>query len=422
LYYARDRASRVLIQLDAREEELMPAEHFFADSPAAVGLDPDKVQALFDRARRDVSEGVLPACQLAIARKGKIAAMGTFGRAIQGGTEQPATDATVFDAMSATKAVTSSALWLLIQEGKIDPADRMAKYVAEYGTNGKEPTTIEQLLIHTAGIPVAPGSFKDWGNRKRRLERLAQWRPDYPPGERFVYHVQANYWPIAEAIERISGSRFGDFVRNRIATPLGLPDLRIGLAPALQPRMADVKWVGEPAAAEEYKKLGVTPPRANMGSINEAVVLEMNDPEVRASDHPAGGLMTTAGDLALFYQALLNDCCAYDGGRIWSSAALQEARRIRSGDLIDPARGMTANRALGIVIAGGDGKANLRGFGRTNSPEAFGHPGFGGQIGWADPATGISFAYFTNGFDRNDLREGRRSVALASLAGACLAQ
>lgn len=71
------------------------------------------------------------------------------------------------------------------------------------------------------------------------------------------------------------------------------------------------------------------------------------------------------------------------------------------------------------MIAGGDGKANMRGFGRTNSPDAFGHPGFGGQIGWADPATGISFGYVTNGFDRNDLREGRRSVALSSLAGSC---
>ncbi|HLI81524.1 MAG TPA: serine hydrolase, partial [Candidatus Binataceae bacterium] len=98
---------------------------------------------------------------------------------------------------------------------------------------------------------------------------------------------------------------------------------------------------------------------------------------------------------------------------------LREARRIRSGKLIDPARGITANRALGIVIAGDDGKANLRGFGRTNSPESFGHPGFGGQIGWADPASGISFGYLTNGYDRNDLREGRRGVAVCSLAGAC---
>jgi CubicO group peptidase (beta-lactamase class C family) len=397
----------------------MPALTFFADGPTEVGLNPDKVQALMDRAERDIKEGILPACQLAIARNGKIAAMKTFGRAVQGGVEKPATDETLFVAMSATKAITSSALWLLIQEGKVSPDDLIVKYVPEYGTNGKETTTIEHLLIHTAGIPVAPGSFKDWGDRTRRLQRFAQWRPDNPPGEKFIYHIHANYWPIAEAIERITGKRIGEFVRERIAQPLGLPDLRIGLPRQLQARMADVAWVGEPAKAEEYRKLGVTPPRANMGSISEAVVLEMNDPELRETDFPAGGLITTAADIALFYQALLNDGRAHDGTRIWQSEMLREARRIRSGDLIDPARGMTANRALGIVVAGGDGKANLRGFGRTNSADAFGHPGFGGQIGWADPATGISFGYLTNGFDRNDLREGRRSVAVCSLAASC---
>ena len=397
----------------------MPDAKFFADSPAEVGLNPDKVQALMDRAEREVKEGVLPACQVAIARNGKIAAMQTFGRAVQGGVEKPATDDTVFVAMSATKAITSSALWLLIQEGKISPDDKMVKYVPEYGTNGKEPTTIEHLLIHTAGIPTAPGSFKDWGDHKRRLERFAQWRPINPPGEKFFYHVHANYWPIAEAIERITGKRLGDFVRERIAEPLGIPDLRIGLPRNQQPRMADVKWVGEPAKDEEYQKLGINPPRAALGSITESAILEMNDPEMRETDFPAGGLMTTAGDLALFYQALLNDGKAPDGARIWKSDMLREARKIRSGKLIDPARGIVANRALGIVIAGDDGKANLRGFGRTNSAEAFGHPGFGGQIGWADPASGISFAYLTNGFDRNDLREGRRGVAVCSLAGAC---
>jgi CubicO group peptidase (beta-lactamase class C family) len=370
-----------------------------------------------DRAERDVKEGVLPACQVAIARNGKIAAMKTFGRAMQGGAERAVTNETVFVAMSATKAITSSALWLLIQERKISPVDKIVKYVPEYGTNGKESTTIEHLLIHTAGIPAAPGSFKDWGDRKRRLDRFAQWHAVNPPGEKFVYHIHANYWPIAEAIERITGKRLGVFVRERIAEPLGLPDLRVGLPRPLQHRMADVKWVGEPAKDEDYGKLGVTPPRANLESITEDAVLEMNDAELREMDFPAGGLMTTAGDIALFYQALLNDGKAQDGTRIWLSDMVREARRIRSGDLIDPARGITANRALGIVVAGGDGKANLRGFGRTNSADAFGHPGFGGQIGWADPATGISFGYLTNGYDRNDLREGRRSVAVSSLAG-----
>jgi CubicO group peptidase (beta-lactamase class C family) len=397
----------------------MPEQHFFAERPADVGLNPDKVQALFDRAEREIKEGLLPACQIAIARNGKIGAMQTFGHAVRGGVEKPATDATIFVTMSATKAITSAALWILIQEGKLRPEDKVVKYVPEYGTNGKELTTIEHLLIHTSGIPVAPGGPKDWADRKRRLERFVQWRPEHTPGEKFAYHIHANFWPIGEIIERLSGRDLRDFIRERIAQPIGLPDLRVGIPFADHNRIADLSWVGQPASDEDYKKLGVTPPRAGLGSINESAVLEFNEPAVRESGFPAGGCITTAGDLALFYQALLHDGCSWDGKRIWQPEMLREARRIRSGDLKNPLLGVVANRALGIVIAGGDGKANMRGFGRTNSPEAFGHPGFGGQIGWADPGTGISFAYLTNGFDRNDLREGRRSVALSSLAGSC---
>lgn len=399
----------------------MPAAHFFAHSPEEVGLDPQKVQALFERAERDVKEGILPACQLAIARNGKIGAMRTFGRAMQGGVDKPATNETFFVIMSATKAITSAAAWLLIQEGKLRLDDRVARFVPEFGTNGKDAVTVEHCFIHTSAIPYAPHWQKEWGDRRRRLERFAQWRLDHPPGAKFVYHISANFWPIAELIERISGQDFRDFVRTRIAEPLGLPDLRVGISPALNARVADLVWVGEPLSAAEYEKMGLKPPRAGVAAISEEGVLELNELVTREAGSPSAGGITTAADLALFYQALLNDGRAYDGTPIWQPEMLREARRIRTGDLRDPYLGHFAYRALGIAVAGGDGRANMRGFGRTNSPEAFGHPGFGGQTGWADPATGISFAYLTNGFDRNDIREGRRQVALSSLAAACAA-
>jgi CubicO group peptidase (beta-lactamase class C family) len=397
----------------------MPALHFFAGRPQEIGLNPDRVQALFDRAEREIKEGLLPACQLAIARDGKIGAMQTFGAAVQGSEERAATNETFFDIMSCTKAITSSAIWILIQEGKLRAQDTVARYIPEFGTNGKDAVTIEHLLTHTSAIPTAPGAQKEWGDKRRRLERFAQWRLEHPAGAKFTYHIAANFWPAAEIIERISGQDYRDFVRTRIAEPLGLPDLRVGLPRALTSRMADIRWVGEPAHAEEYEKLGVTPPRVAMSSINESMILEFNEREVREVGSPAGGGITTAGDLALFYQALLHEGRSYDGKQIWQPEILRDAFTIRNPTFKDPLRGFIANRSLGIVIAGDDGKANLRGFGRTNSHAAFGHPGFGGQLGWADPSSGISFAYLTNGFDRNDLREGRRSVALCSLAASC---
>jgi CubicO group peptidase (beta-lactamase class C family) len=134
----------------------MPASHFFANSLEEIGLDPQKVQALFERAERDVREGLLPACQVAIARNGKLGAMQTFGRAVQGGVEKPAANDTFFVIMSATKAFTAASAWLLMQEGKLRPEDRVVQFVPEFGANGKDVVTVEQLLIHTSAIPYAP--------------------------------------------------------------------------------------------------------------------------------------------------------------------------------------------------------------------------------------------------------------------------
>jgi CubicO group peptidase (beta-lactamase class C family) len=97
------------------------------------------------------------------------------------------------------------------------------------------------------------------------------------------------------------------------------------------------------------------------------------------------------------------------------------AREIRSGDLVALPAGKRANRALGLIIAGDDDK-HFRGFGRTGSDQMFGHGGAGGQIGWADPVSGISLGYCTNGHDRHMLRQARRGVGLSSRAGGCLAK
>ena len=91
------------------------------------------------------------------------------------------------------------------------------------------------------------------------------------------------------------------------------------------------------------------------------------------------------------------------------------ARTVISGDYRDMLFDRPVNRAMGIVVAGDEAR-NFRGFGHLNSELAFGHGGAGGQIAWADPATGISLGYCTNGHDRNPLRLGRRGVSISNKA------
>jgi CubicO group peptidase (beta-lactamase class C family) len=396
----------------------MPAPQRFADSPREVGLDPAKVDALFQRAEREVKDGLLPSVQIAIARNGRIGAMRTIGRAVQGGTEKPATDQTLYVIFSCTKAIMSAAAWLLISDGKLDVRERVASIIPEFGTNGKDAITVEQVLLHVSGFPNAPYPQSEWLDRTMRRARFKQWRLEWPVGSKFEYHPTTGFWVIADIIERRTNMDFREFVAERIAKPLGISELRVGLPAEFHGRVADVCYVGEALSDEERKKLGL--PVMPETEVTEEAIMGFNRPRVREAGVPGGGGIMTAGDLALFYQGLLNNHDV-DGRPLWKPETLKEALRVRSGDYKDPIFGIRVNRALGVVVAGDDELMNYRGFGKTNSPLAFGHGGAGGQIGWGDPATGISLGYCTNGFDRNDLRQGRRGVAISSLAAVCAA-
>ncbi len=383
---------------------------WFAENPREVGLDPAKVEALLARAEREVAEGLLPSCQVAIARNGKIAAMRTFGHAVQGGVDKPATDDTLYCVFSCTKAIIASAIWILLGERKLELTERAADIIPEFAPNDKTAVTVEHLLLHTGGFPFAPYAQHEWLDRTRMLERFAAWRLQFPAGQRFVYHATSGFWVLGEIIRRRSGLDFRDFVRTRIAEPLGLPELRLGRPPHEQARIADIVCVGEALTADDYRKMGLPPPPET--EVTEDAIVGFNHPVARESGVPGGGGIMTAAELALFYQALLHNPPVTDGAPIWQPETLREALKVRSGDYFDPVFKYKCNRALGVIVAGDDGFANFRGFGRTTSPLAFGHPGAGGQIAWADPVSGISLGYCTNGYDRNDVRQGRRGVAL----------
>jgi CubicO group peptidase (beta-lactamase class C family) len=217
----------------------MPAPHQIAEHPREVGLDPVKVDELFNRAQREINEGLLPSCQIAIARNGKIGAMRTFGHAVQGRREQTATDSTLYCVFSCTKAIVSAAIWILLGERILELGERAADIIPEFGTHGKDAITVEQLLLHTGGFPNAPYAQPEWLDRNKRLERFTSWRLEFPVGERFVYHPTSSFWVLAEIIERRSGHDFRLFVHERIAIPLGLPELRLGIPPSEHGRMAD---------------------------------------------------------------------------------------------------------------------------------------------------------------------------------------
>jgi len=377
-----------------------------ADSPESAGLDPGAL----------VESGAVPSAQFAIARNGCVVVEAAAGEFRSAGRLQSATPRSLYLAFSTTKAITSSAVWLLLQDGKLGISDRVAEHISEFDTNGKRDVLVEHLLTHTAGFPVAPFDALEWDDRERRLERFSEWRLDWVPGERFQYHGLSSMWVLAELIERAGGQDFRAFIRKRIAEPLGLVDFYVGLPSEVNARVADIEEVGDAPDPERLRTTGLSVSAEMMGADRE--MLRYNRPEVRAVGVPGGGLVANASSLAMFYQALLSGGCASDGTRVWQSETLREALRVRTGDLVDPMTRQAANRALGVVVAG-DEKRVFRAFSPENSPAAFGHAGAGGQIAWADPASGMSFVFLTNGFDRDPLELGLRGINFSSAAIRC---
>jgi CubicO group peptidase (beta-lactamase class C family) len=372
--------------------------------PAELGIDPETLGGLFERAQREIDEGRLPSCQLAVARHGRLAAFGTLGAA---------TNDTRYVIFSATKAIVASAVWLLIGDGELDPEAKVADLIPEFATNGKDVITIEQVMLHTSGFPHAPMPPSTYHDRAARLDRFAMWRINWEPGSRFEYHPTSAHWVLAELIERDGGVDFRDFIRDRIALPLNMPNLRLGVPSQDQDGIAALVGLGQMATEDEMEAvigIRVLPP----SEVTEETLLDLNTTSARAAGIPGGGAITTAADLALFYQALLHNPAG-----LWDPDVLADVTGHVRCTFIDPMTGVPANRSLGLVIAGDDGRANRRHIlGKTVSPRAFGHAGAGGQIAWADPATGLSFAFLTNGLERHVIQEGRRGVALSCRAGA----
>jgi CubicO group peptidase (beta-lactamase class C family) len=366
-------------------------------------LDAQAVRTLLDRARREVDEGHLPSVQIALGLHGEIVVDETFG---------DATADSRYVIFSSTKAFIASVMWQLIAEGRVDVSKLVIDVIPEFGTNGKDVITIEQVMLHTSGFPSAPMRPLLGATSAGRTEKFAQWRLNWEPGTAFEYHTTAAHWVLAEIIERVTGQDFRDVVEERVTGPLGLPRV-LGVDRDAAAAYAPLTVVGEPATREELlETFGIE--ALPVTEVTPEAVRALGAPEVLAVGIPGGGGFMRARDLAGFYQGLL-----HNPGGIWDPATLADATGRVRNNLPDRWTGVPASRGLGVVIAGDDGKSHLRGFGRTVSPRAFGHNGAYGQIAWGDPATGLSLGYCTNGVDINDARHSRRTAAIGSLAAVC---
>ena len=322
-------------------------------------------------------------CQFAVGLGGEVVAFETFGAS---------TNDHRFSIFSATKPFVASVVWLLMAEGLVALADPIEQYVPEMGAAGLGAVTVEQVMLHTAGFPNALMDTVEGGDAARRRARFTTWHPEWEPGTRFEYHAESAHWVLADLIDRVTGADYRDVLETRVCAPLGVPRM-LGIPTDDQ---ADIVSMVPVTAAAEDEPLR-----------------RLDEPLARAAGNPGGGGCMTAANLARFYQGLL-----HNPGGLWDDAILRDAKTNIRCTFPDPLLGVAANRTVGLVLAGDDGHHQLRYaiFGRGCSPGSFGHAGAYAQVAWADPESGISFAFLTNAMHDDMMKPGLSSNRVATIA------
>ena len=307
-----------------------------------------------------------------MARHGKLALSLTLGQArLQ--PAQPATDDTLWLIYSNTKVITACAIWLLVEAGACRFADPVAAHIPEFAANGKGDVTILQLLTHQGGFPNAVVPSEAWTDHARVRKAVCDFTLEYTPGSRVSYHGLSAHWVAGVLIEALSGQDYRTFIRTRIIEPLGLGDeLHLGLTKANQPRAVDM----HDAEGSRHTRRE-----------------EENTAHFQEAGLPAAGGYATARAMAAFYQMLAN------GGtlgtvRLLSPRMVSYVTRNFTGDRVDDYFGMPMHRGIGPHIRGTT--ETIRGLGTIATPTTFGHSGIGTSYCWADPESGVSFAYLTN--------------------------
>jgi CubicO group peptidase (beta-lactamase class C family) len=324
-----------------------------------------------------IKENRYPGAQIAVARHGKLALYRSFGAARFEPQPVPARDDTLWLLYSNTKVITAAAMWVLVEDGALTFHDRIADHIPEFARHGKGEITLLQVLTHQGGFPAAGMELppSSWEDHAELRQRVCDFTLEWMPGSRVEYHRLAAHWVCAALIEAIAKVDFRDFIRQRIIKPLGLDgELYVVLPDSEAARAAEMHGPSED------------------GKMQVRFAQENNQAWRRAGI-PGGGGFATARAMAAFYQVIAHGG-SIDGARLVSPRMVQYVTRNFTADRIDHYMGMPMHRGLGPHSRGTT--PGIRGLGTLASPSTFGHGGVGSSYCWADPETGVSFAYLSN--------------------------
>lgn len=335
------------------------------------------------------------------------------GTADKDGAQAWHTD-TIANLFSCTKTFTAVTALQLVAEGKLQLDAPVARYWPEFAASGKETITLRQLLSHRAGLPalrqlMPAEALYDW---QTMVDALAAEAPWWTPGEGHGYAAITYGWLVGELIRRADGRSPGESIMARTARPLGL-DFYIGLADEEFHRVAHIARskgnMGDAAAQRLLQTMMRDPTAMSTRAFANppSIMTSTNKPEWRRMEQPAANGHGNARSLAGFYSGLLD-------GSLLEADMLDELTREHS--MGEDKTLLTQTRlGLGCMLDQPGVPNATYGLGRR----AFGHPGAGGSIGFADPEFDVAFGFVTNTLGPYVLMDPRAQKLVKVLAG-CL--
>ncbi|MER6414578.1 serine hydrolase domain-containing protein [Streptomyces humidus] len=322
---------------------------------------------------------------------------------------------TLVNVWSTSKGPTALCAHVLADRGLLDLDAPVAAYWPEFAAAGKEGVLVRHLLSHRAGLaglrePHSLEQLYDW---ELTTARLAATEPWWEPGTRSGYHALTFGFLVGEVVRRVSGLLPGAFLEREVTGPLGV-DFTIGLAEKEAGRAAELVHPPAASASEQATVFSQLTPAAIAALTNPLVgAAEAGSPRWRAAEIPAANGHGTARAVAALYGVFAGRG-SYGGRRVLSAEA---AERVREGqgacrDLVLGAGFEHETEiGLGLWLSGPNGSYGP-------NPRAFGHDGFGGSCGLADPEAGVSLGYVMNRMGPRIADDPRKTALIEALYSA----
>ena len=378
----------------------VPAQELTAAKPADVGLSAERLDRITSWLRDESAKGTIPGAVAMIVRHGKIAYFESVG-VLDPETKAPMTKDAIFRIYSMSKPITSVAVMMLYEQGRITLDEPIAKYIPAFKSmkvgvetkdadgkptleivDAKKPITIQDLLRHTSGLTY--GFFGDLLVKKAYLaakvndgdftnaefvERIAKLPLAFQPGTTWDYSYSTDI--LGRLVEVVSGKSLYQFQKENILDPLGMIDTSFYVADA-------GKHVRVAEPFKDDRQIGID--------------AEFGDPRlVRKWESGGGGLVGTVSDYAKFVQMLANGG-TLNGKRYLGPKTLAHMTSDHNGTAIVPGPyylpGPGYGFGLGFAVRKEAGVAPTPG-----SPGDYNWGGAGGTYFWVDPKEDMFVVY-----------------------------